>query len=49
MYNYFSLKIIYYILKNSKIKFQSYIGLIYGRDHVLLLCESLKEVENHVL
>ncbi len=31
-----------------KINFQSYIGIIYGRIHFLLLCEPLKKVENHV-
>jgi hypothetical protein len=33
LYHYFSLEIIYYMLEKIKIKFQSYIGLIYGRDH----------------
>jgi hypothetical protein len=32
LYNYFSLKIIYYMSKKFKIKFQLYIRLIYGRD-----------------
>jgi hypothetical protein len=49
MYNYFSLEIIYYILEKKNLKFHSYIGLIYGRYHFLLLCESLKKVKNHVL
>ncbi len=49
LYNYFNLKIIYYISEKSKIKFQSYIGLIYAKkDHFLLLCETLKKVDNHV-
>jgi hypothetical protein len=33
----------------SKKKIQSNIGLIYGRDHFLLLREPLKIVKNHVL
>jgi len=37
------------MLEKIKIKFQSYIGLIYGRDHFLLLCEPLKKKKNHAL
>ncbi len=37
------------MLEKFKIKFQSYIGLIYGINHLLLLCEPLKKLENHVL
>jgi hypothetical protein len=29
--------------KKKNLNFQSYIGLIYGRDHFLLLCEPLKK------
>jgi hypothetical protein len=35
--------------KKFKVKFQSYIGLIYGRNHLLLLIEPLKIVKNQVL
>jgi hypothetical protein len=42
-YKLFKFKIIYYMLEKFKVNFQSYIGLIYGRDHLLLLCEPLKK------
>jgi len=31
-----------------RINFQSYIGLIYGRNHFLLSCEPLIKIDNHV-
>jgi hypothetical protein len=41
LYNYFSLESIYYMLEKIQINFQSYVGLMCGRDHLLLLCEPL--------
>jgi hypothetical protein len=38
------------MLENKIKKIQSYIWLIYGKDIILLLlCEQLEKVENHVL
>ncbi len=48
-YDYFNQNIIYYILKIYKIKFQSDIRLIYGKDHFYYYVKHKKKVENHVL
>jgi len=47
LYEYFNQKIIYYISKKYKLKFQLNIGLIYGRDHFYYYVKKKKK-DNYV-